>query len=434
MKKFSLLACILLVSVTSAYAQFLFTSIVCPGGQGTTARGINNNGEIVGRHAGHAVLIKGGQCIQLAPTTVLGADFSEAFKNNNKGDAVGEFVDNNGFAHGFLLTKSGTLTTLDFPGASDTIAFGVNQSDTVVGEWDLLDSGGNLIVAHGFTWVNGSFSQVDFPGSGDSSVNGIDDAGDLVGEWDTGPTATVGHGFIFSKGKFTSFDVPVPGSTLSQGNDINSPSLYIGIYLDGGGNEHGFLQSGATFTNIDFPATTLTSTWGINNSSQIVGNHFDLNAPVAGYLAFPMGAQAMEGDLKVKPGDTLSAGYDFTMPGTHPTATVQFLHTMITFQAQCVSGTGGGAIVIALADSTYTDPANSSQWLPSGDQHSPLVYQGSTAVPDLCAGGQMTLKKGGTFGGQVQSSDITDKINFRWHYSANGSAGGWSGTFSFIPF
>jgi len=107
-KKLSLLAGILLVSVASVHAQFLFTSIVCPGGQGTTARSINNHGEIVGRHAGHAVLIKGGQCIQLAPTTVLGTDFSEAFKNNDRGDAVGEFVDNNGFAHGFLLSKSGT--------------------------------------------------------------------------------------------------------------------------------------------------------------------------------------------------------------------------------------------------------------------------------------------------------------------------------------
>jgi len=149
--------------------------------------------------------------------------------------------------------------------------------------------------------------------------------------------------------------------------------------------------------------------------------------------AISMGPQAMEGDLKVKPGDTLSAGYDFTMPGNHPAATLLFTSAMVTFQAQCVSGSGGGSVVVPIADSTYTDPAGSSQWFPSGDQHSPLVYQGSVAVPNLCGGGQMTLKKGGTFTAQLQSTDTSDKVNVRWHYSADGSAGGWSGTSSFVP-
>jgi hypothetical protein len=73
------------------------------------------------------------------------------------------------------------------------------------------------------------------------------------------------------------------------------------------------------------------------------------------------------------------------------------------------------------------------QWYPSGDQHSPLVFQGSTTVPDLCGGGQMTLKQGGTFTTAVSSTDKTDSVSIRWHYSANGSAGGWSATKSVIP-
>jgi hypothetical protein len=149
--------------------------------------------------------------------------------------------------------------------------------------------------------------------------------------------------------------------------------------------------------------------------------------------AISMATQAMEGNLKVKPGDTLMAGYDFTMPGNHSAATVLFTTTMVTFQAQCVTGAGGGTIVVHMPDSIYTDPVNNSQWFPSGDQHSPLTYQGSITVPDLCAGGQMILKRGGTFTAQVQSTDTTDKVNMRWHYSANGSSGSWSGTASIIP-
>jgi hypothetical protein len=46
---------------------------------------------------------------------------------------------------------------------------------------------------------------------------------------------------------------------------------------------------------------------------------------------------------------------------------------------------------------TTTFTISDSAWHPSGDQHSPLVYQGSVSVPDVCAGGQVRLDKGGTF-------------------------------------
>jgi hypothetical protein len=39
----------------------------------------------------------------------------------------------------------------------------------------------------------------------------------------------------------------------------------------------------------------------------------------------------------------------------------------------------------------------SDAWNPSGDQASPLVYQGTTTVPDLCSGGPVRLDGGGTF-------------------------------------
>ena len=116
-------------------------------------------------------------------------------------------------------------------------------------------------------------------------------------------------------------------------------------------------------------------------------------------LATPisMGPQAMEGDLKLSPGDLLMAGYDFTIPGSHPAIQVQFVNPMVTFQALCVEGGGGGTIVVPMPSDQFTVPEKSSAWFPSGDQHSPLVYQASIPVPDLCAGGKIRLDKGGTF-------------------------------------
>jgi len=146
-----------------------------------------------------------------------------------------------------------------------------------------------------------------------------------------------------------------------------------------------------------------------------------------------MGPQAMEGNLKVSPGTLLMAGYDFTIPGSHPEVTVQLVNPMVVFMAQCVSGDDAGPIVVLLAGDPSTIPQNNSAWYPSGDQHSPLVYQGSTVVPDLCGGGLITLRKGGTFTAILQASDQSHSVHVRWHYSANGSSGSWSGTGSFRP-
>jgi hypothetical protein len=123
------------------------------GGTLTTARGINNHGDIVGAHPivppRDALLIKAGQLVPLAPNTVLGTNLSEAFKINDRGDVVGNFIGDDGFAHGFLLS-AGVVTTLDFPGASDTYALGINDSGTVVGYWDVLDVNGNLLAKSRF--------------------------------------------------------------------------------------------------------------------------------------------------------------------------------------------------------------------------------------------------------------------------------------------
>jgi uncharacterized membrane protein len=207
MKKLFLLT--LILAATAAYAQFTFTSIDFPGADLTTARGINNRGDIVGAYRivaappRHAMLIRRGQFLPLAPSTQLATDYSEAFKTNDRGDVVGQYATNDGVSHGFMLSK-GAVTTLDFPGASDTYAYAINQSCVVVGYWDILDALGNVLAAHGFLWKNGAFSEVNFPGSADTFVLGINARGDYVGGWDSDITSPIGHAFVYSNGHFTS--------------------------------------------------------------------------------------------------------------------------------------------------------------------------------------------------------------------------------------
>jgi len=150
-----------------------------------------------------------------------------------------------------------------------------------------------------------------------------------------------------------------------------------------------------------------------------------------------IGPQAMEGNLIISPGTIVKAGLSFTIPGSHPATTVQFADPAVSFDnVVCTSGSGGGSFTVALGSGgllgPYSDPSNDTAWLPTGDQASAASYQGSIAAPDLCHGGTMSLRNGGTFRADLQS-DQHNAINVRFHYSANGTSGSWSATKSFDP-
>src|SRR5260370_32554311 len=51
-----------------------------------------------------------------------------------------------------------------------------------------------------------------------------------------------------------------------------------------------------------------------------------------------IGPQAMEGNLQIHPGDALRAGFDFTMPGSHPTATASIYNASVSLLVTCSNG------------------------------------------------------------------------------------------------
>ncbi len=144
-----------------------------------------------------------------------------------------------------------------------------------------------------------------------------------------------------------------------------------------------------------------------------------------------IGPQAMEGNLQIHPGDSLRAGFDFTMPGSHPAATASFYNGSIALLVTCANG-ATPALAINLAAQTITDPTGSPSWFPSGDQSSSLVFQGTLTAPDLCGGGVMNDANGATFTTTFFSTDTIDKVNFRFHYSDN-TSGSWSATVQGTP-
>ena len=120
---------------------------------------------------------------------------------------------------------------------------------------------------------------------------------------------------------------------------------------------------------------------------------------------------SMEGNLPIAAGSTDAGGYDFTMPGSHVSANVTFDNASVTVKVTC-SDNSLHALTISLPTQTYNDPLNSSAWLPSGDQKSPLVYQGSS-VSSVCGAQTGHAPQGATFTAQVCSDDAVNKVNLR---------------------
>jgi len=92
---------------------------------------------------------------------------------------------------------------------------------------------------HGFLLSDGQFSTIDFPGAINTTANGINPRGDIVGRHDT-PDG-VSHGYLLSGGQFNSFDFP--GATLTRALGINPRGDIVGRYDTADGISHGFLLS-----------------------------------------------------------------------------------------------------------------------------------------------------------------------------------------------
>jgi hypothetical protein len=150
-------------------------------GQGSN-RGYTYN---IRTHSFSRVLVPG------APGGEAGPSLTAAAINNH-GDVAGFYAAAGGATDAFLKMANGRFIKLAYPGASMTQAFGVNDSDEVVGAYTVGTSSNEE--THGFTWQAGrGFTTVNDPhGLASTTINGVNDAGDLVGFYTDGKGNTDG--------------------------------------------------------------------------------------------------------------------------------------------------------------------------------------------------------------------------------------------------
>jgi probable HAF family extracellular repeat protein len=180
-----------------------------------------------------------------------------------------------------VLSESGQAltqyTTIDFPGASGTVAWGINTGGQLVGTFFFSDN-----VSHGFLLSDGVFTQLDVPGADYTQATGINDSGQITGLYGS---ASAIHGFLLSGGDYS--PIHMPGASVTEGFGINNGGVIVGSATPNGShNSVGFVLSGGVFTKLRDPKSPFERTWalGINNQREVVGFYDSAANEVAGYL------------------------------------------------------------------------------------------------------------------------------------------------------
>ena len=220
------------------------TTFAVPAALSTFAIGINNAGQIVGMAQLDAIpsIVGFHRDTNGAYTTFLvpGSGDTTAHGINTTGQIVGYFTD--AVAHGFLDT-GGVFTTFVVPGATstNTAARGINATGQIVGTFnDTTLAPLPFPVGYtprGFLYSGGVFTTIDVPGASETFAYGINETGQIVG---TFVDATGAHGFLDTGGVFTTLNAPGANHTEAWG--INKAGQIVGWFNDGTGT-HGYLAT-----------------------------------------------------------------------------------------------------------------------------------------------------------------------------------------------
>jgi len=264
------------------YSGGVFTQIQYPAtwstSDATGAYGINNNGQIVGSYdlgmcEGICGFLDDGG--SFSSFKYPGAAQTLPWDINNNGQIVGWYTGSNGVLHGFLY-DAGTFSSFNYPGVVGTCSFpcgitpgtrinGINDSGQIVGTF--VDYANGTPDTHAFLYASGSFSSLNYPGAQETFAYGINDSGQVVGWYEDGTGRE--HAFLYSSGTFTSFNYP-GATTYAYG--LNDMGDIVGSFQDATGVQHGFIYSSGTFSSVNYPRAIYTYLYGINDMGQIVGN------------------------------------------------------------------------------------------------------------------------------------------------------------------
>ncbi len=155
------------------------------------------------------------------PKAVWGTTMTGINKNNS---VVGWYLDSGEFAHGFKRFSNGSLVAINFPGAHNTFAIGINDNGVIAGFYESSSE-------HGFIYHNGQWATVDYPNTSGTEVYGISNAGVVIG---LDHSLEQGRAFMWVNGTFKV--ISVPNSFYTHALGIAPGGLITGTTVLNGSN------------------------------------------------------------------------------------------------------------------------------------------------------------------------------------------------------
>ena len=184
---------------------------------------------------------------------------------NTSGEMVGYWYNPGPKATGFLLS-GGNFTFFEYPGSGTTEPFGINDSGLISGTAFLFQNTASV----GFIYDGTTFTTIRVPARQHTVVYGVNDAGAIVGG-DGGASAN--QAFELAGSRFRNVTPPPGGWITAVATRINNSNEIVGLTTAAATNGFAFKQG--KFQTVTFPGSgTLTTTaWGVNDSGIIVGTY-----------------------------------------------------------------------------------------------------------------------------------------------------------------
>jgi probable HAF family extracellular repeat protein len=310
------------------------TALGTLGGNAGIAQAINAFGQSAG--ASTAAIGSASRAVrwdQGVVTDLMAGDGSTAGGINDSGQIVGNI--SYGIA---FFWQHGVITNLGHLGGGGGFAADINNAGQVVGSSYTTEVTEMGLMQHAFLWQNGVMTDLGLlPGDEDSGAAGINNLGQIVGSsgrTDPQTYETTYRAFVYDGGVMT--PLPVPSSD-SYAGDINDAGVVVGTMRAGGGfsSHHAFVYAEGVVTDLNTLIPTgsglhLLYANAINNAGQIVGVAYDSRAHYHAFLLTPAapGTPVVQiGDASVTEGQTgtRAAGFTVTLsPASSEPVTVSY--------------------------------------------------------------------------------------------------------------
>jgi len=164
----------------AAAPAYIYMQFHQAGSTGSSLRGINTSGQLVGNYSPHVSGSSGNGFLfsdnTLSDIKHPNGNSTKANDINDKGSLVGSYAEKNTYITKSYVYNNGVFKDIRVPGVSNTYAHGINNKGDVVGKQFHIS--GTTV---GFKYSNNQYTEIKKQSAILTDLRDINDSGDIVG-------------------------------------------------------------------------------------------------------------------------------------------------------------------------------------------------------------------------------------------------------------